>query len=193
MEESTRMAKRTKPNRRVPRIPAKDVVFAEERIQQKTGAARLLISRTLFEATLSKLAERSEGLRESAGIWVGTMSGDDATVTNVYLHHELCDDRGSALSLELSEDAKFALYRTLAASGLKLIALIHTHPEEWVGLSWIDEQNQICSRIGLYSLVVPWYGRKPWELASLGVHLRGDSGWQQIPASQISRHLIISE
>lgn len=121
------------------------------------------------------------------------MSGDDATVTDLYLHHELCDDRGRALSLELTEEAKFGLYHTLAAKELKLIALIHTHPEDWVGLSPIDERNQICSRVGFYSLVVPWYGRKPWHLTSLGVHIRGNAGWLEIPANQIHRHLIFTE
>jgi hypothetical protein len=187
------MAKKTKPNRRVPGIPATDAVSAGERIQPETNAGRILISRPIFEATLSELAARSASWRESAGIWVGAISGDDATVTDLYLHHELCDDRGSALSLELTEEAKFALYRTLAASGLKLIALIHTHPEDWVGLSPIDERNQICSRIGFYSLVVPWYARLPVQLSSVGFHVRGDSGWRRIPASQISRHLIITE
>src|ERR1017187_6758389 len=187
MEESTRMAKETKPNRRIPGVSATDAVPTGERIQPETNACRILISRSIFETTLSKLAERSSGWRESAGIWAGAISGDDATVTDLYLHHELCDDHGRALSLELTEEAKFALYRRLAASGLKLIALIHTHPENWVGLSPIDERNQICSRIGFYSLVVPRYGRKPWQLASLGVHVRGDSGWRQIPISQVSR------
>jgi hypothetical protein len=143
--------------------------------------------------TLSNLAERSSGWRESAGIWAGAINGDDATVTALYLHHELCDDRGRALSLELTEEAKFTLYRRLAASGLKLIALIHTHPEDWVELSWIDKQNQISSRIGFYSLVVPWYGRQPVQPSSLGIHVREDSGWRRIPASRISRHLIITE
>src|ERR1022692_3189712 len=187
------MAKKTESNRGVSGFPKAAVVPAEKRIQSQTNASRILISRSIFDTTLSKLAKRSSGWRESAGIWAGTISGDDATVTNLYLHHELCDDRGRAYSLELTEEAKFALYRTLAASGLKLIALIHTHPENWVGLSPIDERNQICSRIGFYSLVVPWYGRKPAQLSSLGFHVRGDSGWQRIPASHISRHLIITE
>ncbi len=147
----------------------------------------------MFEATLAKLEARSAGRRESAGIWAGAIAGDDATVTALHLHHELCDDRGSALSLELTEEAKFALYRTLAASGLKLIALIHTHPEDWVGLSEIDEKNQVSSRIGFWSLVVPWYGHRPVRLSSIGVHVRGESGWRRIPASQIHRHLIITE
>jgi len=95
--------------------------------------------------------------------------------------------------LELTERAKFDLYRELAGSGLKLIALIHTHPENWVGLSPIDEQNQICSRIGFWSLVVPWYGRKPWRVNRFGVHLRSDPGWYRVPQKQISNRIIITK
>jgi proteasome lid subunit RPN8/RPN11 len=110
----------------------------------------------------------------------------------VHFHHELCDDRGSELSLELTEEAKFRLYETLHGSGLKLVALIHTHPESWVGLSHIDQRNQVCSRIGFWSLVVPNYGRRPWDLFALGVHIRADNGWYQVPKAKIADRIIIS-
>jgi proteasome lid subunit RPN8/RPN11 len=150
-----------------------------------------VIPQRLFRLTLARLAQRSAGWRESAAIWIGNLNADDAIASEVLFHHELCDDRGSPFSMELTERAKFDLYRRLAAGGKKLVGMIHTHPEEWVELSPIDQENQICSRIGFWSLVVPWYGRPPWDLETMGVHVRADSGWHQYLGAEISGRVII--
>ena len=154
---------------------------------------RLFISREVYDKTLRGLAARSADWRESAAVWAGTMTGVDSFVTSVSFHHELCDDRGGPLSLELTEDAKFALYQTLRDQNLKLISLIHTHPEDWVGLSLVDQNNQLCSRIGFWSLVVPRYGRYPWDLSAFGVHVKGNEGWVQLSAADAKERVQVRE
>lgn len=180
------MAKKTKSDRGVLGFFAADVVRSCVRVQpEELKRQRLIVPRDLFEFTLERLAERSGGWRESAAIWAGRLCGDDAEASDVFFHHELCDDRAGPLSLELSEQAKFELYKNLAIQKKTLVALIHTHPEDWVELSPVDERNQICSRIGFWSLVVPWYGRSSWELETFGVHARADVGWYQYTKTQI--------
>jgi proteasome lid subunit RPN8/RPN11 len=147
----------------------------------------------LFGFTLARLAERSAGWRESAAIWAGTLDGNDAIASDVFFHHELCDDQAGPLFLEVTEQAKFDLYRTVAAKGKKLVGMVHTHPEDWVELSPVDEQNQLCSRIGFWSLVVPWYGRPPWDYGRMGVHVRADTGWHQHLGSEIFAHVILAK
>ena len=147
----------------------------------------------MFQLTLIRLADRSASWRESAAIWIGQLDGDDAVASDVLFHHELCDDRAGPLFLELTERAKFDLYRDLAASGKKLVGMIHTHPEEWVDLSLTDKKNQICSRVGFWSLVAPWYGRPPWELGAIGVHVRTDYGWYQHVGADIFAHVIMAK
>ena len=121
------------------------------------------------------------------------MDGNDAVASDVVFHHELCDDRAGPLFLELTERAKFDLYRNLGASGRKLVGMIHTHPEEWVELSPTDQKNQICSRVGFWSLVAPWYGRPRCELGTMGVHVRTDSGWYQHIGADIFAHVIVTK
>jgi hypothetical protein len=147
----------------------------------------------LFKLTLVHLAERSAGWRESAAIWTGQLEGDDAFASDVLFHHELCDDQAGPLFLELTERAKFDLYRRLAACKKKLVGMIHTHPEDWVELSRVDKGNQLCSRIGFWSLVVPWYGSPPWDLDAMGVHVRVDSGWYQYVGIDIFAHVVITK
>jgi proteasome lid subunit RPN8/RPN11 len=135
------------------------------------------------------LRARSANWRESAAIWAGTITERGWHAQDVYFHHDLGDNRSGPLFLDLNEQSKYILYDTLRQRGLCLVALIHTHPAEWVDLSAIDEQNQISSRIGFWSLVVPHYGRKPWNLKMMGVHERAETGWHRLSAKEIQRRI----
>lgn len=140
-------------------------------------ASRLVVPARILGQTLAGLRTRSAGWRESACVWSGSRDG---RVAEVWFHHELGDDQATALSLELPEAAKFVLYQRVAERGETLLALLHTHPEEWVGLSGIDQRNQLCSRIGFWSIVLPFYGQHSWDEDAVGFHLRCDRGWQQL-------------
>jgi len=147
-----------------------------------------VVSNALIETTMKELRTRSSGWRESAAIWTGDKSG---AVKNVYFHHQLADDKGGPLSLELPEHAKFELYQNLAKEGQTLIALLHTHPEDWVGLSWIDQQNQLSSKIGFWSIVIPNYACGDWDNENIGFHLRAERGWIQLSNKEVNKKFII--
>lgn len=154
---------------------------------------RLLISASLFEHTLGGLELRSDRRRESAAVWAGKVDAStDYVAERVYFHHELCDDHGAALSLELTEEAKFYLYQKLSNEGLRLIALLHTHPDKWVDLSAVDQSNQLCSRVGFWSIVVPQYGKPPWMPALMGVHVRRNQGWHRLDPGEVARRFVIN-
>jgi proteasome lid subunit RPN8/RPN11 len=136
----------------------------------------LRVPSDLFRETMAELRNRSSGWRESAAIWAGTVSEGQWTAKVARFHHRLCDDSGAPLFLELTEAAKFSLYSELETMGLRLVALIHTHPKDWVGLSAVDQANQICSRRGFWSIVAPRYGQEPWDTARFGVHSRIEDG-----------------
>ncbi|MBZ5631466.1 MAG: hypothetical protein LAO06_21640 [Acidobacteriia bacterium] len=140
---------------------------------------------------MEELEDRSGGWRESAAILCGRVVGADWMAETVRFHHHLCDDRGRPLSMHLTEDAKFRLYEELNRAELRLIAAIHTHPHEWVELSWIDQRNQICSRKDFWSIVAPWYGKSPWKLEDMGIHIRTGDGWGRLTVEQVRSHVRI--
>lgn len=131
--------------------------------------------------------------RESGALWSGIVEGDLWRAEEVHFHHELCDDQARYGFLELSEDAKFALYEELASKKRKLVALLHTHPSKWVGLSLIDKQNQVSSRIGFWSIVVPCFGLEPWDITRMGVHTREARGWRRLRAEESKLRFIVDE
>ena len=192
METTKTMAKEPKPNPRLPKLSQADVSFASVWLQpEEIANDQLHMSSGILQRTLTGLKKRSAGWRESGAIWAGDLEEAQSTVREVFFYHDLCDDLGRALSLELSEAAKFSLYRELAARGLKLVGMIHTHPKDWVELSYIDQANQLCSRIGFWSLVVPYYAKREWDINTAGVHIRISQGWHRFSPSEAAERIII--
>lgn len=155
---------------------------------KKPSKSRCIVPRSIINTTMCELRARSSGWRESAAIWTGDKTG---SVKNVYFHHQLANDKGGPLSLELPEHAKFELYKSLAKEGQAIVALLHTHPEDWVGLSWIDQQNQLSSKVGFWSIVIPNYASGEWNNKNIGFHLRAEKGWAQLADNEINKHFII--
>jgi proteasome lid subunit RPN8/RPN11 len=184
-----------KPARRLPNLHGSVAQQLVDGLRATNTDSVLTASRDLFERTLSGLRDRSRGWRESAAIWSGRVTNGETLwrAERVDFHHELGDDRAGPLRLELSESAKFELYRELNKAGLRLVALLHTHPNEWVEHSFVDARNQICGRVGFWSLVIPWYGREPWQIQAFGIHTRVDRGWRRLRSGEIQRRVHIEE
>lgn len=163
------------------------------RLRGSCGDAILTIPRRLFQHTLQTLRARSAGWRESGAIWSGSVDADERIwrAERVNFHHDLGDDAAGPFRLELAEGAKFALYRELQDAGLRLIALIHTHPDVDVDHSPIDARNQICGRVGFWSLVVPSYGLGQTSVHTFGVHRRLDRGWYRLTDAEVALHVRI--
>ena len=184
----------TKPDRCVPEFSSRATESSHTRLPPPASLdTRLSIPKQIWKNTLIELRERSAGWRESAAIFCGRVTGPEWTVESVRFHHHLCDDRGRPLSIRLTESAKYRLYDDLNRLGLRLIAGIHTHPEDWVDLSWIDQQNQLCSRRGFWSVVVPWYAEQSWELDTIGIHIRTLEGWCRLTNEQVEQHVRIAD
>lgn len=149
----------------------------------------LIVPSELWSQVLETLHRRSAGERESAGIFIGTASSSGTRIAvDAVFHHQLANDRATALSLELPEQAKFKLYADLAKRRLSPVALIHTHPEAWVDLSMVDQRNRISSTVGFWSIVVPHYGRPPWNLDCIGFHILEDAGWRRLTNEERHTH-----
>jgi proteasome lid subunit RPN8/RPN11 len=187
------MDKPTKPTGALPDVHRSVVAQPDSRVRTAAPHGRLTVSRSLLELTLAGLRDRSAGWRESGAIWAGHVTAaGEWTATSVYYHHEL-GDSAEALYLELSEAGKFRLYRELNNAGLRLIALLHTHPEDWVDLSPVDARNRLCPQVGFWSIIVPWYGARPWLLEAMGFHVRGERGWLTLDATQLHRLVRVLE
>lgn len=189
------MEQTSKPNRFIPGFLTASVASANSGLPSADSTPSCLeVPRNLFFKTMGALEKRSDGLRESAGVWAGQVIGELRwQPKRLYLHHKLYADRAGPLSLELTEAAKLQLYEQLARQHLRLVALIHTHPQAWVDLSEIDRANQLSSRVGFWSIVVPWYSSRPWRVDAIGFHVRTETGWHRLTASEVKWRVSILE
>lgn len=166
--------------------------FAEPRLPAPAELiSRLVVSERLIDSTLRELESRSAGRRESAAVWCGRVDGNEWRATDVRFHHRVCNDLAGALRITLTEEAKFRLYEEMNSLGLTLIAAVHTHPDDWVGLSHVDQRNQLSSKDGFWSLVLPRYGRRPLGPSEMGVHIRLHGAWWRLTETQVSKHFRI--
>ena len=177
----------------LPELRSATAAFAGTRVQ--AGPAldrRLILPLTLCLRVWSGLVARSDGHRESAAILLGRSDGSDDFALDAVFHHDLDDDRGEALYVELTELGKTRLYDRLAAQAQRIVALVHTHPGNWVGLSEVDRENQICSRVGVWSIVLPNYAAGPMKMpASWGIHARLSKGWSTVQSKDVAQHIVI--
>jgi hypothetical protein len=152
----------------------------------------LVVPSQVYDLTITGLESRSEGRRESAAIWIGSVENGTWRAEEAVFHHDLCDDKAGSHYMELAESAKFLLYNDLAKRDKQIVAMIHTHPGDWVGLSHIDANNQLSSRVGFWSLVLPQYGRQPIQIDRIGFHVRTRCGWNHLENREVhSRFQII--
>lgn len=136
------------------------------------------VPRTLWLGTWDLLKTLGEERFESACIWGGVRDGPRLEVRKIYpigaahgvVRHEL--------SHRMTRGGASRLFEELRADGNAVVADVHTHPYDWVGLSDVDMAHPIEFRIGLVCLVLPRYASGVPSPDSIGIHVyRGDGQW----------------
>lgn len=148
--------------------------------------APINVSSEIWLATWEGLRERGNGLREAACVWAGRRRQGRWSVEDVIFIDDLPGTHASALRHSTSPKASAALFGILRSRNLAIAADIHTHPDDWVGLSEIDQLHPIEYRVGLIALVLPWYGEVVPSLHVTGVHeYAGDGEWRLLEPAEV--------
>lgn len=141
---------------------------------------KIQISRVLFEETWAGLNRIGRGATEAVAVWGGTRGSQIEVVKKVYYI-----DQGGVLRRQrlhrIPAEEINNLFSRLRADGLSIIADVHTHPSEWVGLSPVDEANPTEFRIGFVSVVIPSFGSGTASVREIGFHVyEGDGEWRDV-------------
>lgn len=141
----------------------------------------LFISSELWERTWLGLRARGYGQREAACVWAGESSDLEERVSEVIFLDDLPGVESFALQHRTTRKATAVLFEQLREKRLSIVADVHTHPEEWVDLSWVDKAHPIEYRPGLTALVLPGYATGAPSLKETGVHVYlGDGEWRHL-------------
>jgi hypothetical protein len=71
------------------------------------------------------------------------------------------------------------------------LAQLHTHGNDWVGHSPVDDAYAYSQQPGAISIVLPYHGRRAPQLHDCGVHVRQPSGWKCLADSAIDDYVRI--
>jgi len=69
------------------------------------------------------------------------------------------------------------------------IAQVHTHPGEWVGHSFVDNELAYSHHDGALSIVLPEYGKCVKTIAEAGVHVCRGGTWRELTKLEADRIL----
>ncbi len=75
--------------------------------------------------------------------------------------------------------------RHLRTDRMTRVAQVHSHGNDWVEHSRTDDEHAYSQRAGAISVVVPFHGARRPAVASCGVHLRTEAGWQRVPPDAV--------
>lgn len=136
------------------------------------------VESAIWIETWRLLKEMGDGRFESACVWGGVNEGGRLRAKKIYPIGPEHGVRRGSLFHRMTLDGASRLFADLRADGLRIVADVHTHPAEWVGLSDVDREHPIEFRRGLICLVLPGYAVGNPSVELTGVHVyRGDGQW----------------
>lgn len=126
---------------------------------------------------------------ETACFWFGHDAGDVQIVTTVAAP-KLFQTAGN---YRIDTAAWPRLIKSFRKQKLTNLAQIHTHPINYrVDHSWYDDAHAYSTRSGSLSLVFPDYGLAiEFDLRSIGVHERSDTGWRRLSKSEVFQRILL--
>ena len=152
------------------------------------------IKHNLWKLTWEGLCQRSDGRIESLCIWAGQRSPDVSVVTEVIFLDGIEGVEGFEFFHRITREATAHIFSILKDKGLQIIADVHTHPDEWVGLSETDREHPLEYRVGFISIVLPHFGRSEPRTADIGMHrYEGNHQWHELNEVEKSNALELED
>jgi hypothetical protein len=146
----------------------------------------VIVSDDVWKATVNGLRTRSSNRTESTCVWAGNRTDKENIVTRVFFLDDYSGTKKAARAYRVPRDVTKDLFETMHAHKLKIIADLHTHPDEWVGLSIIDKEHPLEYRVGFISIIFPSYGKPCDVLTEIGFHeYEGSGNWRQWSSKEV--------
>jgi hypothetical protein len=147
------------------------------------AAKRIDVDREVVHDTLRVLKEFGSRHLEGLVLWLGKLEEGRAHVTLAFTPEQEGISSDDGLAYFVSGEALFQLNQSLAESGLRLIAQVHSHPQEAYH-SEADDEYAIVTEDGGLSLVVPDFGNALAHPASWAVYRLSGREWQELSTEQ---------
>jgi hypothetical protein len=148
------------------------------------GVQCVTVDPAVVERTIKVLQVFGKRHLEGLVLWLGEVEHGKARVIEAFIPDQHPVSSESGLGYFVSGDTLFELNRALAETGLRLIAQVHSHPQEAYH-SAADDRYAIVTADGGFSLVVPNFGRAPADPAAWAVYRLSDGDWLELSSRDV--------
>jgi hypothetical protein len=139
---------------------------------------KLQIHFTVWKQLMQELKKRGGGERESGAFLLGYKQ--DKLVTSFICYDDLDPHAFDSGIIVFNGDGFIPLWKHCHANNLKVLADVHTHPDEWTGQSSSDRRHPMIAQAGHIALIIPNLALNSEEsLCGVGIHeFLGDRHWK---------------
>ncbi len=145
-----------------------------------SAPAALLIPEVIWQTTLEVFADYATAGVEAGCFWYGIRDDEKAVVALLGVPRQ----RNYPQHFEIDGDDLAALTEAACASGLVVVAQLHSHPGNDVNQSPWDDLRVVSQNV--FSLVLPNYGEGGCHLRDIGVHRFQQDAWTRLPVAAAS-------
>lgn len=153
---------------------------------------RFTIPAAVLATTRALLAEPGEAGFEASALWIGHVLDEQAAqVTHVCRPEQIAYATSNGLAVELTEQGLTDLIRSLADDEIVLVRL-HSHGNDDVNHSEIDDRNLVVAHPGAASIVVPRFASEEIKLDRCGVHILSEKHiWRRLSSAETLKRFLI--
>jgi hypothetical protein len=150
------------------------------------------VNRGVVDLTLEVLREFGARSLEGLVLWLGDVEAGEARVIKAFIPDQLPISSENGVGYFVAGEALFELNRALEETGLRLIAQVHSHPEEAYH-SETDDRFAIVTANGGFSLVVPNFGRAPASPSAWAVYRLHEGDWCELSNQEVQNLFEVNE
>lgn len=144
------------------------------------------INRAIIQQMLQTMQEFGSRGWELLTLWVGEIEPKEgeARVVQAFIPKQKPISSEDGVGYFVESETLFQLNRDLSESGLRLIAQVHSHPQEAYH-SEADDRYAIVTAEGGLSLVVPNFGDAPADPNAWAVYRLHGRDWRELNANEV--------
>ena len=147
----------------------------------------------ILEKTTVSLQEYGDRLCEGLVLWLGEINNDKtARVTQMVTPEQKSIKSEDGVGYFVNSQTLFNINKLLSASGLRLLAQVHSHPGRAYH-SQADDRYCIVTMEGGFSIVVPNFGFGPTNLLQWATYRLTDGTWKKLSKGTVKTIFQVEE
>src|ERR1700722_15234282 len=115
-------------------------------IHQIMSNPKIRIHRAVWKELIGELYARGEGVRETGAFLLGDKSGN--TISHFICYNDLDPHVSESGIIIFNGNGFIPLWEYCSAHKMKVLADVHTHPDEWTGQSTSDRKHPMIAQAG---------------------------------------------